>query len=289
MAVPSIGVRLPSSHLPAAPLWSRLWRRPLFKRGFYEVLGLVLWRRKGLQLLNCGYADANYSRFPLPLVDEPERLGYQLYHRLVRDTPLAGKDLVEIGCGRGGGAHFLARECGLRRLIATDASFMLILGNRRRPGPPNLEFRTASASRLPLPAESCDIVVSVESIHPQPDKSAVLAEAARVLRPGGRLLVADFFYTRDSSTNSASGFRASVQGSPFERVEEDWTDQAAAALEEDSPRRLAEIDRLPRFLWPAALSFAGTVRSPLYAQLRQGQARYLHFRLQKAPAPARTV
>jgi len=91
MAVPSIGVRLPSSHLPAAPLWSRLWRRPLFKRGFYEVLGLVLWRRKGLQLLNCGYADANYSRFPLPLVDEPERLGYQLYHRLVRDTPLAAR------------------------------------------------------------------------------------------------------------------------------------------------------------------------------------------------------
>jgi len=150
MAVPSIGVRLPSSHLPAAPLWSRLWRRPLFKRGFYEVLGLVLWRRKGLQLLNCGYADANYSRFPLPLVDEPERLGYQLYHRLVRDTPLAGKDLVEIGCGRGGGAHFLARECGLRRLIATDASFMLILGNRRRPGPPN--FGVSNGVRQPVAA-----------------------------------------------------------------------------------------------------------------------------------------
>jgi hypothetical protein len=79
-----------------------------------------------------------------------------------------------------------------------------------------------------------------------------------------------------------------VQGSPFEQVEEDWTDQAAAALEKDSPRRLAEIDRLPRFLRPAALSFAGTVRSPLYAQLRQGQARYLHFRLQKVPAPAST-
>src|SRR5208283_2689176 len=167
MAVPSTGVRPPSFHLPAAPLWSRLWRRPMFKRGFYEVLGLVLWRRQGLQLLNCGYAEANYPRFPLPLADEPERLGYQLYHRLIRDTPLAGKDLVEIGCGRGGGARFLAREFVLRQLIATDASRVLILGNRRRPGPLNLEFRAASASRLPLPAESCDIVVSVEAIHPQ--------------------------------------------------------------------------------------------------------------------------
>jgi SAM-dependent methyltransferase len=288
--VPSIGVRLRSSHLLAAPLWSRLWRRPLFKRGFYEVLGLVLWRRQGLQLLNCGYAEVGYPRFPLPLGDEPERLGYQLYHRLIRDLPLAGRDLMEIGCGRGGGAHFLARECGLRQVIATDTSRALILGNRRRPCPPNLEFRIASACRLPFPAESCDIVVGVESIHLQPDKSAVLAEAARVLRPGGRLLVADFFYTRDSSPNAASGFRASIQNSPFKRVtEEDWTAQATGALEEDSPRRFAEIDRLPRFLRPAALSFAGTVRSPLYSQLSQGQARYLCFRLQKPSAAARAT
>ena len=279
----------PSTPPPFAPLWQRLWRRPFFKRGFYEVLGLMLWRRKGLQLLNCGYAEEGYPRFSLPPADEPERLGFQLYHRLVRDTPLAGRDLVEIGCGRGGGARFLARECGPRRLIATDASHLLILGNRRRPTSPNLEFRMALAGRLPLPAESCDVVVSVEAIHPQPDKSAVLAEAARVLRPGGHMLVADFFYTRDSSPNAASLFRAGVRRSPFERMlEDDWTAHAVAALEEDSSRRFAEIDRLPRFMRRAALSFAGTVRSPLYIQLRNGQARYLHFCLTKPPAQAGT-
>jgi len=277
----------PSTPPPSAPLWQRLWRRSFFKRGFYEVLGLMLWRRKGLQLLNCGYAEEGYPRFSLPPAEEPERLGFQLYHRLVRDTPLAGLDVVEIGCGRSGGARFLARGCGPRRLIATDASHLLILGNRRRPTPPNLEFRAALARRLPLPAESCDVVISVEAIHPQPDKCAVLAEAARVLRPGGRMLVADFFYTRDSSPNAASLFRAGVRHSPFERVvEDDWTAQAVAALEEDSPRRFAEIDRLPWFMRRPALSFAGTVHSPLYTQLCNGQARYLHFHLTKPPAPA---
>ena len=278
----------PSLRPPSAPLWQRLWRHPFFKRGFYEVLGLVLWRRQGLQLLNCGYAEPDYPRFPLPPSDEAERLGYQLYHRLVRDTPLAGNDLVEIGCGRGGGARFLARECRPRRLIATDASRLLILGNRRGPRPPNLEFIAAPARRLPLPAGSCDVVISVEAVHPQPDKGALLAEAARVLRPGGRLLVADFFYTRESSPNATAGFRALVDASSFEpTAAEDWTAQAVAALEADSPRRLAEIDRLPRLLRPAALSFAGTVRSPLYRQLRQGQASYLFFCLRTPSAAAR--
>jgi ubiquinone/menaquinone biosynthesis C-methylase UbiE len=280
----------PSTLPPSAPLWQRLWRRPFFKRGFYEVLGLMLWRRKGLQLLNCGYAGEGYPRFALPPEDEPERLGFQLYHRLVRGTPLAGRDVVEIGCGRGGGARFLARECGPLRFIATDASHLLILGNRQRAKPLNLEFRAALAVRLPLPAESCDVVISVEAIHPQPDKAAVLAESARVLRPGGRMLVADFFYTRDSSPNAASLFRSCVSRSPFKTVlDEDWTAQAVAAMEEDSPRRFAEIDKLPRFMRKAALSFAGTVRSPLYTQLRNGQARYLHFCLEKASAPARGV
>ena len=275
----------PSTPHPPASLWQRLWRRPFFKRGFYEALGLVLWRSKGLQFLNCGYAEPGYPRFPLPPADEPERLGFQLYHRLVRDTPLAGLDLAEIGCGRGGGARFLAREFGPRRVIATDASHLLILGNRRRPTPPNLEFRVALAGRLPVPAESCDVVLSVEAIHLQPDKNAVLAEAARVLRPGGRMLIADFFYSRDSSPNATSLFRAGVRGSPFElAVEDDWTARAVAALEQDSPRRLAEIDRLPRFVRRVAISFAGTVHSPLYGQLRDGRARYLHYHLRKPPA-----
>jgi hypothetical protein len=78
-----------------------------------------------------------------------------------------------------------------------------------------------------------------------------------------------------------------VRHSPFERVvEDDWTAQAVAALEEDSPRRFAEIDRLPWFMRRPALSFAGTVHSPLYTQLCNGQARYLHFHLTKPPAPA---
>jgi hypothetical protein len=62
-------------------------------------------------------------------------------------------------------------------------------------------------------------------------------------------------------------------------TEENWTKQAIEALEADSPRRLAEIHRLPRLFRQLAISFASTVVSPLYQQLRDGRAVYVHFGL----------
>ncbi len=267
---------------PRAPYWQRLWRRPVFKRGFYEVLGLLLWRQPGLQMLNCGYAEKDFT-LPTPPSDlVAERLGCQLYHRLVRDVALRDRDVVEIGCGRSGGARFLAHTTQPRSYLATDASRLLILGNRRR-STPGLRFAAAAATALPVAAASCDVLLGVEAIHPLPDKGALLAEASRVLRPGGVLLLADFFYTRETSPHSVAGFHALIRAAAWRLVsEEDWTQQAVAALAEDSPRRLATINALPRLLRRPALSFAGTTESPLYRQLGNGQARYLFFKLQKA-------
>lgn len=264
-----------------APYWQRLWRRPVFKRGFYEVLGLLLWRQPGLQMLNCGYSEPGFAMPEAPADLAAERLGCQLYHRLVRDVVLHDREVVEIGCGRGGGARLLAHTMQPRSYLATDASRLLILGNRRRPVP-RVRFAAAAATALPLLAASCDVLLGVEAIHPLPDKGALLTEAARVLRPGGVLLLADFFYTRETSPHSVAGFHALLRAGTLSLVaEEDWTQQAVAALAEDSPRRLATIAGLPRPLRRPALSFAGTTESPLYRQLGNGQARYLFFRLQK--------
>jgi ubiquinone/menaquinone biosynthesis C-methylase UbiE len=274
----SFGVNTPAS---GASLWQRLWRRSFFKRAFYEALGLVLLRRRGLQMLNCGYAGDDVERFPLPPDDEPERSGYQLYHRLVHGTRLAGADVLEIGCGRGGGARFLAGHFAPRSYVATDAARLLIAAQRRRQPPvAGLAFRPARADRLPFEAATFDLCFSVEAVHPLPDKPAFLAEVARVLRERGEVRIADFFYTRETSPNAASAFRAHVERSSWRiAAEEDWTAPIVAALEADSPRRLAEIARLPRWCRSAALAFAGTTESPLYRQLIDGRAQYLFFRL----------
>jgi len=267
----------------SATLWQRLWRRAFFKRAVYDVIGLMLLRHPGLQMLNCGYAEDGYPEFPLTPEQEPERLGYQLYHRLVRYHPITRADVLEVGCGRGGGARFLAGAFHPHSYLATDASRTLIRAQRRRRAEnARLDFAAARAEHLPVADASQDIVIGVETLSPLADKAVFLREVARVLRPGGRLLIADFFYTRPDSRHAAGLFRRLANESPLVTItDEDWTARAVRALEDDSPRRLAEIGKLPKLFRGPALSFAGTTHSPLYRQLKDGRAVYLHFVLRK--------
>jgi len=242
----------------------------------------MLFSRRGFAVLNCGYQEAGYPHVSLPPEWESDRLGFQLYHRLVRDVPLTGRDVVEVGCGRGGGAAFLSDHFEPDSYVATDASFLLVAAGRRRQHNPRLRFQCSRADRLPFSAHSFDVGLTVETIHMLPDKPRFLAELARVLRPKGELLIADFFYTRQSSPKTVARFHAQVEKSSFHIVgEEDWTENARGALETQSPGRLATIDRLPRWMQPAALSFAGTTQSPLYRQMSDGRASYQYLRLQR--------
>lgn len=267
----------------SATLWQRLWRRAFFKRAVYDAIGLMLLRHPGLQMLNCGYAEDGYPEFPLTPEQEPERLGYQLYHRLVRYHPIVRSDVLEVGCGRGGGARFLTDTFHPHRYLATDSARTLIRAQRaRRAGNARLAFAAARAEHLPVADGSQDIVLNVEALSPLADRAAFLREVARVLRPGGRLLAADFFYSRPDSRHAADLFRTLAAESPLVTItDEDWTARVVRALEEDSPRRLAQIDKLPKLLRGPALSFAGTTHSPLYRQLKDGRAVYLHFVLRK--------
>jgi ubiquinone/menaquinone biosynthesis C-methylase UbiE len=281
-AEPAEATRGNAPRPPRASLWQRLWRRPFFKRGFYEIVGLVLLRNRGLQMLNCGYADEDEGTLELPPPAQAERFAYQLYQRVGSAVTLTGRDVLEVGCGAGAGARFLATTMQPRSYLGTDASRMLIRAARRTAGPDGLSFRVARIDRLPLSDAMFDVVLAVEATHALPDKGAGLREIARVLRPGGAVAVADFFYRRETSPSSLQRFHAGLASARL-RVERelDWTRQACRALEQDSPRRFAAIERLPRWARKAALAFAGTTESPLYQQLRDGRAVYRHFVLRR--------
>jgi ubiquinone/menaquinone biosynthesis C-methylase UbiE/DNA-binding transcriptional ArsR family regulator len=98
----------------------------------------------------------------------------------------------DLGCGTGQVSATLAPF--VSRLIAVDDSApMLQAAERRLAGFANVEIRRGQLEDLPLAARSLDLATLMLVLHYAPEPQRVLAEAARVLRPGGHLLVVDMF------------------------------------------------------------------------------------------------
>ena len=129
---------------------------------------------------------------PLAASDEPNRYGIQLYHRTATQADLSGKQVLEVSCGHGGGASYLVRTLRPASYTGLDLNADGIAFCRKRHNLPGLDFVHGDAESLPFADESFDAVINVEASHGYPDFPRFLAEVARVLRPGGHFLYADF-------------------------------------------------------------------------------------------------
>ncbi len=106
--------------------------------------------------------------------------------------PAPGADVVDIGCGPGDLARVLARRVG--RVTGVDPSPQMIdYANARSRDMANCRFELGTAQALPLPDASVDLVTSTFAMHhiPAAHRGDAVAQMFRVLRPGGRLLLAD--------------------------------------------------------------------------------------------------
>ncbi len=116
-------------------------------------------------------------------------------------NPLALVDLAEgqtvLDLGSGGGIDVLlsAKRVGdtgtVYGLDMTDEMLALAQANAREAGARNVHFLKGVIEDIPLPAESVDVVISNCVVNLSPEKDKVLAEIARVLRPGGRIGISD--------------------------------------------------------------------------------------------------
>jgi SAM-dependent methyltransferase len=131
---------------------------------------------------------------------------------------------VVLDLGSGGGLDVLlsARRVGptgkAYGLDMTDEMLALALENKRLAGVTNVEFLKGEIERIPLPDASVDVVISNCVINLSSDKSRVLAEAFRVLRPGGRFAISDVVVDGDLPL-------------PLRRSLELWVGCVAGALE----------------------------------------------------------
>jgi len=124
--------------------------------------------------------------------------------------------VLEVGCGEGELAERLVAELGVE-LVAIDQSERMVELARAR----GVDARVGDVQELPFEDGSFDVVISNGAINLSPAKHLVFAEAARVLRPGGRLAIADMV--------SATALEESTR-----RNTELWAARIAGAIPRDA-------------------------------------------------------
>ena len=139
-----------------------------------------------------------------------------------------GETVLDLGSGGGIDVLLSARRVGPSGLAygldMTDEMLALAGENQEKAGLSNVEFLKGEIEAIPLPDDSVDVIISNCVINLSADKDRVLAEAFRVLRPGGRFAVSDVVVRGDVPAE-------------VRRSMELWVGCVAGALEEGEYRR----------------------------------------------------
>lgn len=154
----------------------------------------------------------------------------------------SGAEVLDVAAGPGNVAIAMI-SAGARRVVALDLSYNMLAEGARR-GYPDITFVNGDAQALPFPDASFDAVTISFGLRNVPDPERVLGEFARVLRPGGRVVVAEF---------------AAPTWGPFRTLYTEYLMRAlpevAKAVSSDAPayRYLADSIRA----WPDRATLAG--------------------------------
>lgn len=256
------------------------WLRGWVWRISYNYISYKL-KLNPVKFLNYGLVWDKDNPQPAPELkpeDEIDRLSIQLYYHLLAKQQLKGKRVLEVGCGRGGGAYFLARYFPSLEITALDKSKVAIDCCKKMYKLSNLQFVEGDAESLPFENAEFDYVLNVESCHCYPNLDKFFSEVSRVLKPNGRL-----FLTDNREAKRMTQLVDSLHAASLKLIwQKDITDYICQALTLDSDRKHKLIEtKTPWLLKGMMKEFSALKGSKLSQAFESRSCLYYSFILQK--------
>jgi ubiquinone/menaquinone biosynthesis C-methylase UbiE len=227
------------------------------------------------QFMNYGYCPAaGEGHLHLEPKDEHHRYSAQMYHFLAKLTGIDGKCVLEIGCGRGGGANFLYKYHKPESYKGLDIADKAIKFCQSSYSGENLSFIAGNAEKLPFPDHSFDVIINVESSHTYSSVDKFLSEVKRVLKKDGILLLVDM-----RSPENRHKFVNQFENAGLSIVsEEDITDNVNRALEKGDLLNSERIrTSFPKYIQKYFREFAAAKGSYMYNAFRDKEILYWRY------------
>jgi ubiquinone/menaquinone biosynthesis C-methylase UbiE len=265
-----------------AKIFLSLMDYPIFRKivwkPFYEILAKKF-RILDWHFMNYGYAfDPGAPVLHLRPNDEINRYPIQLYHYLATKTNIEGKEILEVGCGRGGGSRYINSYLNPRHVTALDIASNAIKWAKQHHKDKDLLFIQGDAQKLPFADGAFEVVLNVESCHAYPSVPKFLAEVKRILKPSGFFLCTDLRnpagMVKLKETLLSSGMQL--------ESEEDITTNVVLAIEQENTTKEKRInEHVSKWVRPVFRQFAGTKGSKIHKDLLSGALIYHSFVLTK--------